>query len=489
MTIVVSHDKIEDERRDVVAELTITKQVYLKLKADIVCGKYESSKDLSSISDMCELFHVGRNTMRHALALLEEDGLIKQEKGRNAHVIFDLNKRENKKMYEEMLYGRFPSIIAVFDTMELILPTIAQAAINKASNEDIAYLLQMADALKDKQINTSNELMNAVMEIYSYAFSLLENVYVSSLFTQMMDFILVVVPDYSSRKNEFQNNMTFVGNMISIILKAIVKKDSIVFKKTIKYLIHTISKKTQSYIKRIIDEETTMVHPIKFYWYYEKESLYQSLIIEIFMDIHQGMYLNQKELPSLEQLAKQHNVSVRTSRKAIEVLNYYGIVKTINGKGSFINQEAFHKNHIFHNPEIKANLMQFNDALFALYLCIKGLGPTFFKKISQDEVDDLVEVMKYQKRKIITPLVELLFQKNDCLSEIYRVLNKQLVWFMYLNYYYRFDDKENKYYQYYQLLMEQLAARRMKKVYESLCEMMEASIQFVNEIYRDKGNM
>ena len=243
------------------AELTITEQVYLKMKADIVCGKYEIVKDLPAILELCELFHVGRNTMRHALRLLEEDGLIKQEKGRNARVIFDLNKRENRAMYEEMLYGRLPSIAAVFDTMEYILPTIAQEAINRASDEDIAYLYHMADSLKDKQFHTSSELMNALMEIYSYAFSLLNNVYVSSLFTQMMDFILVAVPDYSLRKNEFQKNMAFIGNMLSVILKAILKKDSKVLQKTIKYMIHTISKKTQSYIQRIIDEEKTTFHP------------------------------------------------------------------------------------------------------------------------------------------------------------------------------------------------------------------------------------
>ena len=152
------------------AELTITEQVYLKMKADIVCGKYEIVKDLPAILELCELFHVGRNTMRHALRLLEEDGLIKQEKGRNARVIFDLNKRENRAMYEEMLYGRLPSIAAVFDTMEYILPTIAQEAINRASDEDIAYLYHMADSLKDKQFHTSSELMKALMEIYSNAF-------------------------------------------------------------------------------------------------------------------------------------------------------------------------------------------------------------------------------------------------------------------------------------------------------------------------------
>ncbi|RGC51980.1 GntR family transcriptional regulator [Absiella sp. AM29-15] len=465
------------------AELTITEQVYLKMKADIVCGKYEIVKDLPAILELCELFHVGRNTMRHALRLLEEDGLIKQEKGRNARVIFDLNKRENRAMYEEMLYGRLPSIAAVFDTMEYILPTIAQEAINRASDEDIAYLYHMADSLKDKQFHTSSELMNALMEIYSYAFSLLNNVYVSSLFTQMMDFILVAVPDYSLRKNEFQKNMAFIGNMLSVILKAILKKDSKVLKKTIKYLIHTISKKTQSYIQRIIDEEKTTFHPMPFYWYYEKEALYQNIIIDIFMDIHNGVYLKHKELPSLEQLAKKQNVSLRTSRKAIEVLNHYGIVKTVNGIGSYVNYDAFKKDDFLKNPEVKQNLKQFIDALSALQLCIKGFGPAFIKKISEDDLSKLIDVMEHQKRKIITPMVELLFQRNTCLSEIYRVLNKQLVWFMYLNYFYSFDNKENEYYAYYQLLLEHLKAHHMKKVYELLCEMMETSIHFVKQIY------
>lgn len=465
------------------AALTISEQVYLKMKTDIVCGKYEALQDLPSIKALCELFHVGRNTMRHALALLENDGLIKQEKGRNAKIIFDLNNRENKTMYEEMLYGRLPSIKAVFEAMEYIVPTMAQAAINKASEKDIAQLLEMTTALKNRQMHTSNEMMDAVMEIYDYAFSLLENTYVSSLFTQMMDFILVAIPDYSLRKKEFQNNMTFVGNTISIILKAIIKKDSIVLQKTIKYLIHTMSKITISYIRRNIDEETTAFHPMNFHWYYEKEVLYEKVIIGIFMDIHQGRYLHQKELPSLEQLAKQFNVSLRTSRKAIEVLNQYGVVKTVNGLGSFLDEEGLKKDQLLANPEIRTNLKQFIDALTAFQLCIKGFGPAFFKKISEEDLNQLIDTIEHQNRKIITPIVALLFQRNSCLSEIYRVLDQQLVWFMYLNYYYSFDDKENDYYYYYQLLMNHLKAHHMKKVYEVLCEMMESSIQFVNQIY------
>lgn len=63
------------------AELTISEQVYLKMKTDIVRGKNEALQALPSIKALFELFHVGRNTMRYALALLENNGLIKQEKG------------------------------------------------------------------------------------------------------------------------------------------------------------------------------------------------------------------------------------------------------------------------------------------------------------------------------------------------------------------------------------------------------------------------
>ena len=92
--------------------------------------------------------------------------------------------------------------------------------------------------------------------------------------------------------------MNFVGNMIAVILKAIIKKDSILMQKTVKYLIHNIAKKTQSYIRRVVDEDIVF-HSITFHWFYEKEVLYQKVVIDILKDIHLGLYQNEKELPSL----------------------------------------------------------------------------------------------------------------------------------------------------------------------------------------------
>lgn len=466
------------------AEITISNQVYLKLKADIVCGKYEYDHDLPSIMELCRVFQVGRNTMRHALKQLQQEGFIHQEKGRNARILFNLNMRENRKMYEEMLWGRLPSIIEVFEIMEYILPGIAQEAINNASDEDIAHLFEMTNALKKQQFTTSQSLMNAVMEIYTYAFSLLHNPFISSLFEQMMDFILVAIPDYSMRKKEFQKNMNFVGNMIAVILKAIIKKDSILMQKTVKYLIHNIAKKTQSYIRRVVDEDIVF-HPITFHWFYEKEVLYQKVVINILKDIHLGLYQNEKELPSLEQLAKEHHVSLRTSRKAMEVLKEYGFVKTINGIGSFVDTQAFKKDEWIHHPEIKANLKEFINALYAIYLCLKGFGYIFLKKLSDEQIDQLVDTLEHQNRKIITPVVKLLFQQNTCSADIYEELDKQLVWLMYVDYFYSFDDEENQYYEYYDQLLKHLKAHQKKKAYDVMCETMWFSVTFVRNIYEN----
>lgn len=464
------------------AEITISNQVYLKLKADIVCGKYEYDHDLPSIMELCQIFQVGRNTMRHALQQLEQEGFIHQEKGRNARILFNLNKRENRRMYEEMLWGRLPSIIEVFEIMEYILPNIAQEAINNASDEDIAHLFEMTNALKQQQFFTSQSLMNALMEIYTYAFSLLHNPFISSLFEQMMDFILVAIPDYSMRKKEFQKNMNFVGNMIAVILKAIIKKDSILMQKTVKYLIHTMAKKTQSYIRRVVDEDIEY-HPITFHWFYEKEVLYQKVVIDILKDIHLGLYQNQKELPSLEQLAKKQHVSLRTSRKAMEVLKEYGFVKTINGIGSFVDTETFKKDEWIHHADIKANLKEFVNALYAIYLCLKGFGYIYLKRLSDEQINQLVDTLEHQNRKIITPVVKLLFEQNTCAAGIYEELDKQLVWFMYIDYFYSFDDEENQYYEYYDRLLKQLKAHHKKKAYDIMCDTMWFSVTFVRNIY------
>ena len=62
--------------------------VYQTIKSEILSGKYRSGAVMPTEMEMCEIYSVGRSTLRRALAMLAEESFIKAQQGHGTTVSY-----------------------------------------------------------------------------------------------------------------------------------------------------------------------------------------------------------------------------------------------------------------------------------------------------------------------------------------------------------------------------------------------------------------
>lgn len=62
-------------------------EVYNRLKADILEGKYEPGSLLPTENELVEMFEVSKVTVRHAVQMLKDENMVRVQQGRGAEVI------------------------------------------------------------------------------------------------------------------------------------------------------------------------------------------------------------------------------------------------------------------------------------------------------------------------------------------------------------------------------------------------------------------
>ena len=87
-----------------------------KLCVQIFSYKIKYSSELPSIAQLCNSYNVGRKTIHGALAKIEDERMIDQDKRISAKVIFDLEKANDYHMFK---YS--PYIEDVYDVMLKLL--------------------------------------------------------------------------------------------------------------------------------------------------------------------------------------------------------------------------------------------------------------------------------------------------------------------------------------------------------------------------------
>lgn len=112
--------------------------IYNMLYSDIINGVYENGTLLPSETKLTEKYGVSRNTVRQALTILNEDGIIKKHQGKGTLVTY--KKEHNlimpKKIYNPIIQCSKEEIDAINISYNYGAPTdIAQRKLNIKANE------------------------------------------------------------------------------------------------------------------------------------------------------------------------------------------------------------------------------------------------------------------------------------------------------------------------------------------------------------------
>lgn len=406
----------------------LEEKIYEDIRLALLGGTYQTNEYLPSIGEFTTMYAVGRNTIRSALRLLEEDGFIDQEKGRNAKVRFDLNDERYFHQFLTHVMGKAPFLQDVYHCMSLIIPEFAFHCLSTADASEHEKLKQMIRGIRATKLDESRMWTRKLGDFYRYVFSIGHNVLLSDLFSTMLRYIYIALPSSVLKQGMTKEIETYLPKQITGILSHLIVGEFEEMKAAIKQFLVEFSKGADALFLPYL-QHAQKVTPVPFHWECRDihECLYGHVITHIVKDIDQGIYQDRDELPSLQQLAKQYHVSLRTIKQAVKVLNDYHIVQTINGVGSIVTLTHDTKQTIVFDESVKGYIQDFTYANEVLLLCVKGIEHEFYETLEDEERYQIMEELQTQDHRL-TPLLTHMLSRSPCLQELMRELSLHLQW-------------------------------------------------------------
>lgn len=404
--------------------------VYRMLLTSIYNGTYKSHEKLPSLSDLCTNYHVGRNTIRSALAKLQEDGYVSLQKGVHASVCFDVEDLNTNFKYRQSLMDAMNMTKDVYETMSCILPELFVLCFRKGKldMEEMNTLLQNFTI---DNIHNEVELIQRMYKIYLSVFKSYENPIIIDLFYTLLSYSYQPIVSEQQTQENLKRSVNGIRKCAYLIFKFIRAKQEKFARNMIKFIIKMHAANSMRNINKIC-HDVQEVHPTSFVWVCNRTSeyLYSEVIIALISDIAHKKYQIDEVLPSIEQLSKMYSVSQRTVRKALDVLRQYEIIETINGRGSIVLQDHFKVgNNIAQNPEVKQSLLVYKYTLETFVVIFEKVANEVLKTISKQELLEISKQIEKQESKTLEPFSTFLFDRcNPCLTTIYKELLKTLNW-------------------------------------------------------------
>ncbi len=164
-----------------------------------------------------------------------------------------------------------------------------------------------------------------------------------------------------------------------------------------------------------------------------EEVRYSAVYMDIVGLIAAGHYRRGEKLPTHKELRKIYGVSVDTTIKAIQILQEWGVVKTVRGNGIFVEMDQNDIRKVQTPPHLVAcHVRRFLDSLALLALTIEGAAACAVPRITEREIQDMRDRIDRQWNEEYlyerTPAILLDFISEniaiDTLDAIYVLLQK-----------------------------------------------------------------
>ncbi len=112
--------------------------LYNSLYQDIVQGVYEKGSLLPSENVLSAKYHVSRNTLRQALAILNQDGYIYKKQGKGTYISYDSETKRNDKIHNFLVDDALEKIVRITLDYNFGLPTlIARKKLQLEDEEEV----------------------------------------------------------------------------------------------------------------------------------------------------------------------------------------------------------------------------------------------------------------------------------------------------------------------------------------------------------------
>lgn len=338
--------------------------VYCDIITGIYSGRWKKGDRLPNLEELCEKYNIGRNTARAAVSLLEENGYIVRRGRRQPEICFDWENEELRAKYLKELVGRKQTIGDVFEFMVSVMPELFGQIILLFDAEKQEEIVEEIGAYRQRLGDCNEqEISDGLIRIYLIAISFIDNRMLRQLFQSLYYYIQVPVENETRRNMRFKAAILFIKQMMKKFQSQIYEKDAKGLERQIRFFCENLKNNTTNYLNRIckgIPAEQTQ----EYVWIPETHAEYMDMTADLLMKVSRGVYRQNDLLPSYAQLAREGDVSEKTSRCSVRILNEWKVVTTVNGVGSRVNGIGeIDCQKIIQDEAVRENIRAFFEAL------------------------------------------------------------------------------------------------------------------------------
>lgn len=352
-------------------------RVFQILKNKIEVGLLPAGSSLPSRINLQREFHTSEKTIRHALAMLEEEGLIQTHQRKRpvvspnqdwGHQVTRLAvKKINAAITNDLLktgvllsYPMIKSGIHLCRQEDLAIPRKILDNINVENAAE--FWRQTKRFLRFFIARNENQLCLCVMDSLGLEElrPTVDTIEIRMGLYEQLDEFMCIIESGQSPENAYFDDLTGLYR----------------FSYGKEYLFNVSSDSALVLGKKQLEKLLEGA-----------EIRYSAVYMDLLGLIAIGRYQPGDKLPSHKELQKLYNVSVDTTRKAIQIMQEWGVVKTIRGKGIFVGMDLSEMKKIQIPPHLIAyHVRRYLDSLELLAFSIEGTSVCAASHITPEEI-------------------------------------------------------------------------------------------------------
>lgn len=362
---------------------------------NLVCDYYETrilmgacryGELLPSITKIGESFQMAPRTVRAAFARLEEKGYIRIESRKAAKVIYQVNEErinENAALY---FVPRRDGLLDFCYSGKLLIEPVWEYAQGSLDQETWARL-------KQKLAQEANVDLSVSTRLHIYAFAALQNKLFLNFYWELLRYIrFPYLSDRGAHRERDRKFLIYGEENETVFMREAFEED---FGRGLNRLLAFCSQAEERYSLKGREQ-------IPFQWnvYWQRPQLCYTLVSRIIFEIIKGTYPIGSFLPSLPAMSEQLDVSYRTLRRAVSILNSLGIIHSYQGKGSRVLTTMGPID--YERPEVREGFRLYRDSLQFMALTVR---PVFLYTLEHVDTEE--------RRRLAEEFVDI-FNRNKC---------------------------------------------------------------------------
>ncbi len=365
--------------------------IYTDLKEQILSERWEYGSRLPSVDRLALHYYVGKWTIRKALELLEEDGLIRTEERRRAVVLYQ-SPYESKPTPVHRILRRRLEILSVYQTMELLMPDILALC---SRSVRIYELEHFEPILKWKKHPRTSGRWKLVSDLLHDILLASGNLLFPSLYRSLEFY--ADVPFVVEHQYPLTSYNMFTANLTPTRVLENLQADHMTVRHNFSEYYHAIYLSVQNVLDTLaarfphIDDggENT------FAWDIGLNRLYRKVSRDLIEKMTLGVYTVGGWLPSETELATEYGVSVSTIRQALRLLSLCGFIETIHGKGSRILSADYPRvPPLIHHEEYRQDFLLYLSGLQLMAIAVRAAVPLAFSHIRAEDRGEATERLR-----------------------------------------------------------------------------------------------